>query len=200
MKKTYTVITAKGKEIRVSKTKFYEILNRGTHNLYSVGGCSVLLPKKNQHLVMVHRLHRNDIAREWARVDRMTRCRDEKGHICKQSCKQCDKQQRSGIIMMALEEERDGEVCTIEIEDEAAEREILLNTERKELSTRLYATIATLQDIEREVITLLYLNDFTISISACAALLNKNRLTIKRVRDRALAKLGTALADFKDYV
>lgn len=86
----YIIITTNGKEQTVNRNEFKETYARKRHYLYSEGNVRVLMPDLEEYRSIYH-AHMRFLWNEQKRIERMTRCIDEYGNICKGNCTVCDK-------------------------------------------------------------------------------------------------------------
>jgi hypothetical protein len=206
--RTYTILSTDGRSLRVTAGKFYSTLRaKGTDGkslywLYDEGQDYVLMPKCDIYRE-TYRAHHNADSADYQTVDRATRCRDPiTGVICKKRCATCEKRdERQGLAFIPLcSEDEDGYMESI-IPDTSREANVEGSAERSELLEKLYAVLAELKPLDREIMVRLYgLNgQAVLSKDACATALSVSWHTVDRANTRSLAKLRILLSDYADY-
>lgn len=106
-----------------------------------------------------------------------------------------------GLAFVPLYSEDEDGYMESTIPDTSREANVEGSAERSELLEKLYAVLAELKPLDREVVVRLYGLDgqTVLSKDACASALSVSWHTVDRANTRSLAKLRILLSDYADY-
>ena len=133
----FTIIASDGNEEFVSRTTFYEKLanekdkpaDEKEYFQYHEGGIHVLLHKSCKNSRLIYQAHMRPKWNEAKRIERMTRCHDGNGNICKGKCSGCSKEsERPNRVPISLDmlAENGRDECTQELIDAIVMDKLLL--------------------------------------------------------------------------
>ena len=189
----YTIVTIDGKETPVKKSDFDEALRTGNYEQYVQGGVHVLLHKANERSADAYRVHHNDVANQCGKNDRLNRCLDEQGRVCRRDCKQCDRERESRVPVSLSEREENG------IQHPDNEPDIVSALINKEMTDELRAALALLEKAERDLVCALYLDE-TATMADYAKVSGSSYAVIRSLRDRAFRKIAKIAGSLRNYL
>jgi len=161
-----------------------------------------LLDKANPEFEKTYKDFHNEEQKLFDRINRMHRCliksedRNAWKH-CQGNCAVCERERKG-------ERSDNRPVSLDELKDNGADYPSAENIESdyalKERNDILRNALATLSEIDREVIELLYLVDEPLDVTACAELLKVHRNTIANRRNAALERLSNLVPELRDFL
>jgi len=181
----------------VTKDDFRNAWKTGEYELNVGDGISVLFHKQNERAVATYKFLRNEVAKEWGRKDRETRCRDANGNLCKKTCTHScvgkERQHRS----VSLNEHM--EIHGFDVIDES----INIATEVENLAfwDLVNNALFLLKDEEADIIRALFgLDKPLMTLSEYAQAKDMEYFTARNLRDRAFRRFRKVAPQVKAFM
>jgi len=196
----FIIIALLGQEISVSKREFKEAYQSGEHQYYSDKDpfseykVHFLIHKGNERAIAAYKALHNFDANEWGKNDRLNRCIDENGNVCKRDCRKCGKERVSHAPVSLDEREESGI-------QHPADSDILSEIVTDEFISEMKLVLDRLEEAERKVTKAIFgLDKPAVSLAEYAESEGLKYSTARSHRDRAMRKLLKLAAHLKDYL
>ena len=190
----FTIVTQGGQELSTTKADFYAALRSGSYELYEQDNIRVLLHKENQAAIEAYRIHHNNVSNQWGKNDRLSRCLDDMGRVCRKDCKVCDKKRQSRIPISLDARKEAG------LQHPNENSDLLSDLVSKEMAEELHRVLKTLETAERDIVYALYLDGETISLADYAKVKNVKYSTARSLRDKAFRRIAKLAEHLKEYL
>jgi len=191
----YNAVEMNGDEVILKKEDYIAKLRSGNYERIADGGVFILCHKGNPRAIAAYKALHNFNSNEWGKLDRLSRCLDEKGNICKENCRKCDRERESRVPVSLEEREETG------VQHPNGDSDVLSKIIEDEFIAEMRSVLHLLEIVEARVIEALYgLNEPAVSLTEYAESEGLKYSTARSHRDRAMKKLPELAAHLKDYL